>query len=90
MLTLIKFQCILRSCDRASWQILIIKPTRCTNFSNFGMKRYMFRTVPLSIIRSFSLQDQDGTAVPSWSCSKAVYNPVWHTTAECTVKNSWW
>ena len=26
--------CILYSCDRASWQILIIKPTRCTNFSN--------------------------------------------------------
>jgi hypothetical protein len=25
-------------------------------------------------------QDQDGTAVPSWSyCSKAVYKPVWHT-----------
>ena len=24
---------ILRSCDRASWQILIIKPTRCTNLS---------------------------------------------------------
>ena len=35
----------------------IIKPTRCTNFSNifyFGMKLYMFRTVPLSMIRSFS------------------------------------
>ena len=37
--------------------ILIIKPTRYTNFSNlfFGMKLYMFRTVPLPIIRSFSL-----------------------------------
>jgi len=23
-------------------------------------------------------QDQDGTAVPSWSYSKAVYKPVWH------------
>ena len=35
--------------------ILMIKPTRCTNFSNllFGIKLYMFRTVPLSIIRSF-------------------------------------
>ena len=35
--------------------IPIIKPTRCTNFSNlfFGIKPYMFRTVPLSIIRSF-------------------------------------
>jgi len=27
-------QGILCSCDRASWQILIINPTRCTNFSN--------------------------------------------------------
>jgi hypothetical protein len=25
---------LLRSCDRASWQILIIKPNRCINFSN--------------------------------------------------------
>jgi len=34
-----------------------IKPTRCTNFSQFyfGMKLYMFQTVPASIIRSFSL-----------------------------------
>jgi len=66
------------------------------------MKLYMFRTVPVSIIRSlFTLhsamiyviqvcrqlsnktkmelqfhQDQDGTSVPSWSCSKAVYKPA--------------
>ena len=49
----------------------------------FGIELYMFRTVPLSIIRSFSLythngicytglltaceQDQNGTPVPSWS-----------------------
>jgi len=33
---------------------LVIKPTRCTNFSNLFLKwNYMFRTVPLSIIRSF-------------------------------------
>jgi hypothetical protein len=41
--------------------ILIIEPTRCTNsskFSYFGMKLYMFRTVPLSVIRSFSLYTQ--------------------------------
>ena len=45
-------------CDRySSSDILIIKPTRCTDFSNFifGIKLYMFRTVPLSTIRSFSL-----------------------------------
>jgi len=50
----------------------------------------MFRTVPLSIIRSFSLytamvyviqvllsackQDQDGTPIPSWSCSQNLYD----------------
>jgi len=33
----IEFQ-IWRSCDRASWKILIIKPTRCTNFSNLFLE----------------------------------------------------
>jgi hypothetical protein len=38
-----------------------------------------------------SEQDQDGTAVPSWSCSEAVYEPVWHTPL-LSVQwiNSWW
>jgi len=30
--------CIWRSGDRASWWILIIKPTRCTNFSNLFLE----------------------------------------------------
>jgi len=36
-------------------------------------------------------QDQDGTGVPSWSCSKAVYKPVWHIPL-LSVQwiNSWW
>jgi hypothetical protein len=36
-------------------KFLIIKPTRCTDFSKFilGMKLCMFWTVPLYIIRSF-------------------------------------
>ena len=39
--------------------VLIIKPNRCTNFKFiFGIKLYMFRTVPLSIIRSSSLYTQ--------------------------------
>ena len=39
---------------------ILIKSTRCTTFSNlfFGIKLYMFRTVPLTIIRSFSLYTQ--------------------------------
>jgi hypothetical protein len=66
------------------------------------MKLYMFRTVPLSIIRSYSLYtqqwymsyrfvDRSGwNSVPSWSCccSKAVC--MTYTIAECTVNNSWW
>jgi len=36
----------------------------------------MFRTVPLSIIRSFSLYTQQ-------TC-------MTYSTAVCTVKNSWW
>ena len=42
------------------WNILIIKSPRCSNFSNlfFGKNLYMFRTVPLPIISSFSLYTQ--------------------------------
>ena len=64
----------------------------------FGIKFYMFRTVPLSIISSFSLYTQQcymsyslraGSGhVPSWSCSQAVSKPV--CIAVCTVKNCWW
>ena len=31
--------CTWRSADRASWYILITKPTRCTNFSNLFLER---------------------------------------------------
>jgi hypothetical protein len=60
------------------------------------MKLYMLRTVPLSIIRTFSLytqqwymlyrfadsceQDQDGT---SWSWLHAVCKPVWRISLLC-------
>jgi hypothetical protein len=78
---------------------LIIKPTKCTNFSKFifGMKLYMFRTVRLSIIRSFPLYTQQmyvsyrfadslwagsgWNSVPSWSCPKHV---------EFHSKNKFW
>jgi len=70
-------------------QILIIKPTRLTKFSNL----FLFRTVPLSVIRSFSLYTQQwymsyrfsdslraGSGChPSWACSQTVSKPVWHT-----------
>ena len=43
-------------------KFLIIQPTRCTNFSNLFLKwnsTYMFRTVPLSVITSFSVYIQE-------------------------------
>jgi len=59
----------------------------------------MFRAVPLSIIRCFSLYTQqwymsyrfadslrEGSgwnSVPSWSCSQAVRKPVWHIPLLC-------
>ena len=51
----------------------------------------MFRIVPLSIIRSFSLYTQQWYmsyslrtgSVPSWSCSQAVSKPVWHIPLLC-------
>ena len=50
----------------------------------------MFRTVPLSIIRSFSLYTQQWytsystiRTQPSWFCSQAVSKPVWHTPLQC-------
>jgi hypothetical protein len=60
-----------------------------------GMKLYMFWTVPLSIIRKFSLYTQQwyvsyrfvdslqAGSVPSWSCLQAVSKPVWHIPLLC-------
>jgi len=60
----------------------IIKPTRCTNFSNLflGIKLYRFWTVPLSIIRSFSLYTQKWCI--SYS-SQAGSKPVWRIPLLC-------
>jgi len=73
--TLWKFtsKCEILITNTSYFLILIIKPT----IFIFGIKLYMFRTVPLSIIRSFSLYTQQ------WYMS--------YRFAVCTVKNSrWW
>jgi hypothetical protein len=49
----VTLQQILLSCDRASWQILIIKPTRCTNFSN------LFCNETLNVSDSSSVHHQE-------------------------------
>jgi hypothetical protein len=88
MRVVLKRKCIWSSAriSEHAQYFFIIKPNRCTNFSNFisEMNLYTFRTVPLSIIRSFSLYTQQWymsytsidsfwagsgwNAVPSWSC----------------------
>ena len=59
----------------------------------FGIKVYVFQTVRLSIIRSFSLYTQQ------WCMSYRFADSLWagcqqtcmtYTIAVCTVKNSWW
>ena len=66
-------------------------PTRCTNFSNlfFGIKLYMFRTVPLSVIRNISLYTQQYIQV-CWLLASCQQTCMTYTIAVCTVKNSWW
>ena len=61
----------------------------------------MFQTVPLSVIRSFSLYNSNGIChtglltaceqdqdVPSWSCSQAVSKPVWHIPLLCVQRKT--
>jgi len=62
-----------------------------------GIKLYMFPTVPLSIIRSFSLYTQQWYM--SYRCADSLRGILLtscqqtymiYTIAVCTVKNSWW
>jgi hypothetical protein len=82
------------------YYFFIIKPTRCTNFTN------LFCHENLHVSDSSSVHHQEfihrtpsngiragpgWNPVPSWSCSKAVYKPVWHIpllSVQCI--NSWW
>ena len=75
-----------RNSDRMSVIILIIKPTMHWFLKIiFGMKSYMFRTVPLSIIRSFSLYTQQWCMSYKFadSCQQ-----TWMTSFLNTVYNS--
>jgi hypothetical protein len=77
--------------------VFIIRTIRCTNLANFifGMKLYMFWTVPLSIIRSsFTVQSVIVYVIQvcrQLRSSKAVYKPIWHIPL-LSVQwiNSWW
>ena len=83
----------------------VIKPTRCTNFTNL----FCYKTLHVSHSSSvhhqrvYSLCTQqwymsyifwagpEWNWVPSWFCSKAVYKPVWHIPLLSVQRiNSWW
>ena len=80
---------------------LIIKPTRCTNFSNLFLEwnstcfgQFLFPSSGVfhcthsngichTVLQTACEHDRDGTAVPSWSCSRAVSKPVGHIPLLC-------
>jgi hypothetical protein len=110
---------ILRSCDRASWHVtvhrdmwpcivtnfFILRPTRCTNFTNFILARNstcfgqflcpssgVYSLYTQQWYMSYRFVDSFRTGpFPSLSCSKAVYKPVGHIPL-LSVQwiNSWW
>jgi len=87
------------------YSFFVIKPTRCTNFinsfcheilhvsdiSSVHHQEFIHCTLSNGICQTAFEQDQDGTAVPFWSCSKDVYKPEWHIQL-LSVQwiNSWW
>ena len=79
----------------------VIKPTRCTNFTNLfchetlhvsdsssvHYQEFIHCTLSSGICHTAFEQDKDGT----WSCSKAVYKSVWHILVPIVQWiNSWW
>jgi len=83
----------------------IIKPNRCTNFTNLFWhetlhvsdstsvhhQEFIHCTLSSGIYHTAFEKDQDGTAVPTWSCSKVVYKLLWHIPLlSLQWKNSWW
>jgi hypothetical protein len=65
----------------------IMKPTRCTDFTNLFWHEILHVSDSCSVHHQefihYSLNNgfRSGPGwnwVPSWSCSKAVYKPVWH------------
>jgi hypothetical protein len=103
---------VFRSQSCADWYnitcFLTIKPARRTNFSNlfFEWNSICFGTVPLSIIRSFSLYTQQwytsisntfADSLRAWSrwhililLASCQQTCMTYAIAVCTVNNSWW
>jgi hypothetical protein len=85
--------------------LFIMKPTRCTNFTNLlrhetlhvsgsssaHHQEFIHCKLGTGICHTAFEQDQEGTVVPSWACSKAVFKSVWHIPVpNVQWINSWW
>jgi len=83
----------------------VIKPNRSTNFLNLFChetlhvlesssvrhQEFIHCTLSNGICRTAFEQDQGGTALPSWSCSRAVYKHLCHIPLlSVQWRNSWW
>jgi hypothetical protein len=85
-------------------KLLFNETNRRTTFQIYsGTKLYMFRVVPLPIIRSYPLYirhwhmlcrfDDSLRAGSGWNCSSILIlhaSCITRASAECTVGNSWW
>jgi len=76
-------------------RFFIIKPTRCTNFTNVFWRETLHVSDSSSVHHQefihFTLSSGICRTVPSWSCWKAVYKPVWHVPLlSAQWINSWW
>jgi len=92
---------IWRSCDRASWHIIIIKPTRCTNFSNLFWDETLhvsdssfvhhqeFFTLHTAMVYVIQIcrQLSNMILILLESCLQTWMT---YTIAVCTVKPPWW
>ena len=56
--------------------IYFVMKLHVSDSSSFHHQECIHCTLSNGICHASFEQDQDGTAVPSWSCSKAVYKPV--------------
>jgi len=83
-------------CDGASWQILIIKPTRCTNFSNLFWNETLHGSDNSSAHHQ-GFFTAHTAMVWGWNCSSilillesCLQTCMTYIIAVCTVKNFWW
>jgi len=81
-----------RMCQAAASMLnrTVPKPWRPSHFVYWILRFFKFiirsfdcASWQILIIKPTSEQDQDGTVVPSWSCSQATSKPVWHILLLC-------